>query len=197
MSSVKIWTPHGLDVVKYPHETIWEILVNAVIHRDYSISDDVQILIFNNRIEIISPGRLPGYVNESNILDARYSRNAKIVRTLNKYKNPPNKDMGEGLNTAFQKMKDWRLKEPIIKVEGNYVKVVISHTPLATPEEAILEFLKHNSQIRNKQARELTGIKSENKMKTVFYKLRDEGQIAPVMSKNKSTTIAWKRKGKK
>jgi len=197
MSNVKIWTPQGLDIVKYPQETIWEILVNAVIHRDYSISDDVHVLIYNNRIEIISPGKLPGYVNEVNILEARYSRNAKIVRTLNKYKNPPNKDMGEGLNTAFQKMKDWRLKEPVIKVEGNYVKVVISHSPLATPEEAILEFLKHNPQIRNKQARELTGIKSENKMKTVFYKLRDDGQITPVMSKNKRVTVAWKRKGKK
>lgn len=52
--------------------------------------------------------------------------------------------MDEGLNTAFQKMKDWRLKEPILKVDGNYVKVIISHTPLATPEEAIIEFLKHN-----------------------------------------------------
>jgi ATP-dependent DNA helicase RecG len=192
MSNVKIWTPKGMESVKYPPETIWEILVNAVIHRDYSISDDVHILIFNNRIEVISPGKLPGYVNESNILEARYSRNAKIVRTLNRYKNPPNKDMGEGLNTAFQKMKDWRLKEPFIKVEGNYVKVIISHTPLATPEEAIIEFLKHNPQIRNKQARELTGIKSENKMKSVFYKLRDDGQIVPVMSANGKVTIAWK-----
>lgn len=192
MSNVKIWTPKGLETVKYPPETIWEILVNAVIHRDYSISDDVHILIFNNRIEVISPGKLPGYVNEKNILDARYSRNAKIVRTLNRYKNPPNKDMGEGLNTAFQRMKDWSLKEPVIKVEGNYVKVIISHTPLATPEEAIIEFLKNNDTIKNGQARELTGIKSENKMKTVFYKLRDAGDIVPVMSASGKVTVAWK-----
>lgn len=191
MSNVKIWTPKGLDTVNYPQETIWEILVNAVIHRDYSISDDVHVLIFNNRIEIISPGKLPGYVTEANILEARYSRNAKIVRTLNRYKNPPNKDMGEGLNTAFQKMKDWRLKEPVIKVEGNYVKAIISHTPIATPEEAILEFLSHNINIKNKQAREITGIKSENTMKRVFYKLRDDGQIKPVMSKNNKTIVAW------
>lgn len=191
MSNVKIWTPKGLDTVKYPHETIWEILVNAVIHRDYSISDDVHILIFNNRIEVISPGRLPGYVTEENILDARYSRNTKIVRTLNRYKNPPNKDMGEGLNTAFQKMKDWRLKEPIIKVEGNYVKVTIAHNPIASPEETIIEFLEHNPQIKNSQARALTGIKSENKMKRVFYKLRNEKQIIPVMSKNGKTIVAW------
>ena len=51
MSNVKIWTPKGLENVSYPPETLWEIIVNAVIHRDYSISDDIHILIFNNRIE--------------------------------------------------------------------------------------------------------------------------------------------------
>jgi ATP-dependent DNA helicase RecG len=166
---------------------------HAVIHRDYSISDDVHILIFNNRIEIISPGKLPGFVTENNILDVRYSRNTKIVRTLNRYKNPPNKDMGEGLNTAFQKMKDWRLKEPSIKVEGNYVKVVIAHSPIASPEEAVIEFLENNPTIKNKQARELTGIKSENVMKAIFYKLRDTGHIIPVKSKNGTTVVGWKK----
>lgn len=191
MSNVKIWTPKGLDTVKYPEETIWEILVNAVIHRDYSISDDVHVLIFNNRIEINSPGKLPGYVTEDNILESRYSRNTKIVRTLNRYRNPPNKDMGEGLNTAFQKMKDWRLKEPTLRVEGNYVKVTIAHAPIASPEETIIEFLNNNEKIKNSQARELTGIKSENKMKSVFYKLRDQGVIKPVMSKNGAAVVAW------
>lgn len=191
MSKVKIWTPKGLDTVKYPEETIWEILVNAIIHRDYSISDDVHVLIYNNRIEINSPGKLPGYVTEDNILESRYSRNTKIVRTLNRYKNPPNKDMGEGLNTAFQKMKDWRLKEPTLKVDGNYVKVTIAHTPIASPEESIMEFLNNNEKIKNRQARELTGIKSENKMKAVFYKLRDQSLIKPVMSKNGTTVVAW------
>ena len=194
MSNIKIWTPKGLDVVNYPPETIWEILVNAVIHRDYSISDDTQVHIYNNRIEVISPGKLPGYVNVDNILDARYSRNAKIVRTLNRYKNPPNKDMGEGLNTAFQKMEEWRLKKPQILVEGNYVKVIIAHTPLATPEEAVLEFLSKNSRIKNRQARELTGIKSENVMKGVFYKLRDRGLIVPIMSVNGKAAVAWSLK---
>lgn len=194
MSNVKIWTPKGLENISYPPETLWEIIVNAVIHRDYSISDDIHILIFNNRIEVNSPGRLPGYVTLNNILDARYSRNTKIVRTLNRYKNPPNKDMGEGLNTAFQKMKDWRLKEPTITVNGNYVKVTIAHTSLATPEETILEFLEHNPIIKNSQARLLSGIKSENIMKSIFLKLLKENLIEPVMSKNGTTKVAWKKK---
>lgn len=194
MSNVKIWTPTGLDKVEYPPETLWEILVNAVIHRDYSISDDVHILIFNNRIEIISPGKLPGYVTTENILDARFSRNTKVVRTLNRYKNPPNKDMGEGLNTAFQKMQEWRLKEPLIKVEGNYVKVIVSHSPLASPEESILEYLTHHPSIKNRQAREITGIKSENVMKNVFIKMRKNNLIDPVMSTTGTRIVAWKKK---
>jgi ATP-dependent DNA helicase RecG len=86
MESVRVMGTTGLVAAKYPPETIWEILVNAVIHRDYSISDDIHVLVYNNRIEIISPGRLPGYVTVDNILDSRFSRNSKVVRTLNKYR---------------------------------------------------------------------------------------------------------------
>lgn len=180
MSNVSIWTAEGLSAAQYPPEAIWEIVVNAIIHRDYSISDDVHIYIFNDRIEVLSPGRLPGYVNVENILDARFSRNPKIVRSLNRYKNAPNKDLGEGLNTAFAKMKEWKLKSPIIEEDGNYVRVTIPHISIATPSEQILTFLKKNAKITNKQAREITGIKSENAMKIEFYKLRDEGYIERV-----------------
>lgn len=192
MSSISIWTPEGLKTVQYPPEAIWEVLVNALIHRDYSISDDVQIYIFNNRIEVLSPGKLPGYVTIDNILDARYSRNPKIVRTLNRYKNPPNKDLGEGLNTAFQKMKEWKLRNPEIIEEGNYVKVILPHTPLASPSEAILEFLAHNETITNRQARDITGIRSENLVKVEFYKLRDEGLIERVPGLS-GPASAWRK----
>ena len=180
MSAISIWTPEGLKTVDYPPETIWEILANAIIHRDYSISDDVQVMIFDNRIEILSPGKLPGYVNVDNILDARYSRNPKIVRTLNRYADPPNRDLGEGLNTAFQKMKEWKLQSPEISEANNYVRVVIPHTPLATPQEAIMEYLENHETIRNSEARELTGIKSENAVKRVFLKLAEANMIERV-----------------
>ena len=180
MSSVKVWTSDGLKNLNYPPEAIWEVIVNAIIHRDYSISDDTQILIYNNRIEILSPGRLPGYVTVENILDARYARNSKIVRTLNRYKEAPNKDLGEGLNTTFQKMKEWGLKPPEIMEDKNYVKVILPHVPLAAPTEAILKFLASDEKITNQQARDITGIKSENLVKVEFYKLRDEGFLERV-----------------
>jgi ATP-dependent DNA helicase RecG len=198
MSSISVWTPDGLKSMSYPPEAIWEIVTNAIIHRDYSISDDVQILIFDNRIEVISPGRLPGYVTVQNILDSRYARNHKIVRTLSKYKNAPNKDIGEGLNTAFDKMKEWKLKPPVIEEIERSVKVTIPHVPLARPTELILEFLTKNDRISNRQARGLTGIKSENLVKVEFYKLRDEELLERIPGLEGSAS-AWRltEKGKK
>ncbi len=177
MSGIEIWTTEGMKKVEYPPETVWEIVTNAIIHRDYSISDDVQITIFNDRIEILSPGKLPGYVTTANILDSRYSRNPKVVRTLNRYEDPPNMDLGEGLNTAFQKMKECKLKPPVISEENNYVRVVIPHAPLAAPEQLVMEWLEQHKTIANAQAREFTGIKSENEVKRVSLRLAKEGLI--------------------
>lgn len=191
MSGISITTTSGLQKVEYPPEAIWEVVVNAIIHRDYSIADDVQVFIFQNRVEVKSPGRLPGFVTEDNYLDVRYSRNPKIVRCLARYKNPPNKDLGEGLNTVFQKMKEWKLSAPKLIQDGNYVRVVITHTPLARPEELVLDFLKSHPEIRSVQAREMTGIRSENQMKNVFYRLRDQGLLERVPGKN-GNAAAWR-----
>lgn len=107
----------------------------------------------------------------------RFARNPKIVRLLNRYKNPPNKDIGEGLRTAFQRMQEMRLKEPQIAVAEHSVTVTLPHEPLAAPEDSILEYLKHHPTVDNKTGRQLTGIRSENSMKDVFYRLRDRGLI--------------------
>ncbi|TWI01084.1 ATP-dependent DNA helicase RecG [Luteimonas cucumeris] len=194
MSSISVWTTEGAKSMEYPPETLWEIMVNAVIHRDYSVSDDVQILIFDNRIEVLSPGRLPGFVSRENILDVRYARNPKIVGMLSKYKDAPNKDIGEGLNTAFQKMKEWKMRNPEILEEENYVRVVIPHASLATPQEAIMEFLSKNDTITNRQARDITGIKSENAVKSEFYRLRDAGKIE-MIPELKGNKAAWRLTG--
>lgn len=191
MSSISVWTTDGPRAMEYPPETLWEIVVNAIIHRDYSISDDVQVLIFDNRIEVLSPGRLPAFVTRDNILDVRYARNPRVVTMLSRYKTPPNKDIGEGLNTAFQKMKEWRLRSPEIVDESNYVRVVIPHAPLATPQEAIMEFVAKHGTITNRQARDITGIKSENAVKREFYKLK-EAELLEMIPELQGNKAAWR-----
>ncbi len=166
--------------MRYPRETLHEILTNAVLHRDYSIADDIHVRIFENRIEVLSPGRLPGHITVKNILYERYARNGTLVRIINKFPDAPNKDVGEGLNTAFEAMRKLKLKDPVVLEKENSVLVEIKHEPLASPEELVLDYLKIHESVNNSQAREICHIGSENVMKRVFERLIARGLIERV-----------------
>jgi ATP-dependent DNA helicase RecG len=183
----------GMEKIKYPEEALHEILTNAVLHRDYNVQADVQVRIFDNRVEIESPGRLPGHVTVKNIIQTQFARNPKIVRLINKFKNPPNKDVGEGLNTAFEAMDKLRLKKPQIDETDSSVVVTLRHESLGSPEQIVMEYLSREYEITNTIARELTGIKSESSMKIVFYRLRESGQIEQT-PKVKGRRPSWRKK---
>lgn len=184
---------HGFESIEYPEETLHEIITNAVLHRDYSIATDIQIRIFDNRVEVESPGKLPGHVTVANILNAQMARNPKMVRLINKFPDAPNKDVGEGLNTAFEAMNKLRLKAPEIIESENSVIVYIRHERLASPEDMVREFLDGHEEITNSQGRKLTGIKSENTMKRVFCRLRDQGLIEMIPGRALCKS-AWRKK---
>ena len=183
----------GMEVISYPKETLHEIITNSILHRDYSIVADVQVRIFDNRIEIESPGRLPGHVTAKNILDTQSARNPTLVRLINKFPDPPNQDVGEGLNTAFSAMAALRLKPPIIMEKDNSVLVIIPHEPLASAEEIVLNYVDTNAEITNRVARDITGIRSENTMKNVFLRLKQRGIIEPIPGR-KGAASAWRKK---
>lgn len=181
--------------IEYPDTTIHEIVTNAVLHRDYSIMTDIQIRIFDNRVEVESPGKLAGHITLDNILHEQFSRNPQFVRLINKFPSPPNKDVGEGLNTAFKAMTALRLKQPIILEKDNSVLVIIKHERLSSPEELVMEYLNTHSEITNSAGREITGISSENTMKRVFYKLRDADYIEMKRQGNKSVWVLKRKVG--
>jgi ATP-dependent DNA helicase RecG len=71
------------ECLEYPFEAVRELLVNAVAHRDYNLQgDNIHLNIFANRLEISSPGTLPGPVTLKNLLEARFARNAIISQVL-------------------------------------------------------------------------------------------------------------------
>lgn len=185
-------TEKGLEKVKYPDETLHEIITNAVLHRDYSIPADVQVRIYDNRVEVESPGRLPGHITTANILNEQSARNPKVIRLINKFPDPPNKDVGEGLNTAFEAMKKSRLKEPEVEERENSVIVHIRHTPLASAHDVVMSYLDSHDEITNRIARELTGIGSENSVKQVFLDLKNRKLLEPVPGK-KGNASAWRK----
>lgn len=194
IQGIKIYSEDGIEsTMQYPNETLHEIITNAVLHRDYSIVSDIHIRIFDNRVEIESPGKLPGHVTTGNILREQFARNGSLVRLINKFPNPPNQDVGEGLNTAFDAMKRMKLKEPQITERDNSVLVSIRHESLASPEEVIMKYLSHNATINNRTARGLANIGSENTMKQIFYSLRNKGLIEQTPgTQGRGTT--WRKK---
>ncbi len=188
VESIQKMGESGLEPIKYPPETLHEIITNAVLHRDYSIADDVHIRIFDNRIEVQSPGRLPAHVTVKNILDERFARNGAIVRILNKFPDPPNKDVGEGLNTAFNAMHQLGLKAPIIEEKDNNVLVLIRHEKLASPEETIMDYLENSDAINNSKAREITHIHADYQIKSIFGRMVKAGMIEQVPGTRTSNT---------
>lgn len=186
-----------LESITYPGETLHEIITNAVIHRDYAIADDVHIRIFDNRIEVQSPGRLPAHITVKNILEERFARNGAVVRILNKFKDPPNKDVGEGLNTAVRAMNMLGLRDPIISEKENSVLVTIKHEKLASPEEAIMDWLETHDTIKNRDARAITYIRADYQIKGIFGRMVEQQLIEQVPGTRTSNTAYRKAQNPK
>jgi len=196
VESIEVLGPQGFSKVEYPVVTLHEIITNAVLHRDYSIPTDIQIRIFDNRIEIESPGKLPGHITEHNILEEQFARNGTIVRIINKFPEPPNKDVGEGLDSAFEAMVNLRLKEPIIKENPNSVLVLIRHETLDSPATIIEEYLRYHDEINNTRAREICHIGSENIVKRIFEKMISNSIIERIPER-KGRATAYRLIGEK
>lgn len=96
---------------EYPVAVVREAIVNAVAHRDYSIrGEGIRLLMFSDRLEVYSPGRLPGHVTLENLLDERYSRNEAIVAVLSDLGYIER--LGYGIDRMIATMKGLGLPEP-------------------------------------------------------------------------------------
>ena len=176
----KVGTGTDFGKVEYPQRTLHEFIANAVIHRDYNIKDDIHIRIFDNRIEVQSPGRLPANVTVKTLTTQRAARNGAVQRLLNKFKDPPNRDVGEGIKTATEAMTKNGLEKPSFAEVGNSFVVTIKHEKLATAELAIMEYLDTHETVNNKQAREITFIHEDWKVKGIFRKMEKGRMIKQV-----------------
>lgn len=97
----------------YPVRVIKEAITNAVLHRDYRYPRDVLIRIFDNRIEVDSPGEFPANITPASIATARSApRNPLLVGGAREFPSPPNVDAGEGVPMMFATMRAQGLYPP-------------------------------------------------------------------------------------
>lgn len=155
--------PLGFEIVqKYPARVIKEAITNAVIHRDYSLPVDIQIRIFANRIEIASPGVLPGKVTAQNIRAiGSFSRNPLLVSNLREFPEPPNLDAGEGVRMMFQTMEAAGLYPPLYLTRAttgrDEVLVVLLNENRPGLWDQVADFLGKHGTIANAKVRQIMG----------------------------------------
>ena len=142
---------------EYPEFAWFEGIVNALTHRNYSIrGEHIKVLIFDDRLEILSPGLLPNIVTIENILNQRYSRNPRIARTLCEFGWV--KEMNEGVKRIYSEMEKLFLKKP------KYTE----------PNSSVLLVLENN--ILNRSIRTIDKIKDKIS-EEVFDKLSEDEKV--------------------
>jgi ATP-dependent DNA helicase RecG len=163
-------------VPELPRFAWLEAVVNAVAHRSYSQQGDhIRVRLFDDRLEVESPGRLPGSVRIDNIRHTRFSRNPRISRALADLKLV--QELNEGMNRMFEEMALAGLPEPVLRqTDSGFIVTLyngLRRRPASTVGDgrmgiaeqlvpsgfaAVLSELRNHGRITNAQAVALTGM---------------------------------------
>jgi len=75
--------PHRVEIPQFSEKAVFEAVVNAVAHRDYSVSGSkIRFFMFDDRLEIYSPGSLPNTVTIDNMSLRQATRNELVTSLL-------------------------------------------------------------------------------------------------------------------
>lgn len=178
---------------KIPERAVKEAITNAVIHRDYNLKRDIEVRIFEDRIDILSPGLFSGNITVKNIgkIRANEYRNDIIVKNLREFPEAPNLDRNEGVSAMRQQMVENNLYPPIFFTYPNYfdsVMVVLLNEIQSDEWGIVKEYLENNNYINNEKAREITHVEQSHNMSRLFRKWVENGLILKIETKNKKDT---------
>jgi len=122
--SFSIRGPKRHEQLEIPEEAIREILLNALVHRNYHINAPTKIAIYDNRIEIFSPGVFPGPLDTRNLkMGLTYIRNlaiCKVFRELGFIEK-----LGSGFITLFESYEKRKLHPPEVIEGENFIKCIL------------------------------------------------------------------------
>ena len=104
-----------------PEEALREAVANAVAHRDYRSTANVQIYVFKDRIEIVSPGGLPAGMTEADLGAKSLPRNPLLFGML--YRMDVVEQVGSGIRRIRDLCRQHGVAAPVIDVSGHWVTV--------------------------------------------------------------------------
>ena len=118
---------------EFPLPALREAVVNALAHRDYNLSGaTVDITVWDDRVEVRSPGSLPGHITKDNMRAEHYSRNPRIMRVLKTLGLV--EEYGEGIDRMYREMVARLLPPPVFDATSSSVTVTLRNRSAADVE---------------------------------------------------------------
>lgn len=178
---------------RYPERVIKEAITNAVIHRDYRLNRDIHIRIFDNRIEVESPGLLPGNITPATVAQAgSFARNPLLARNLREFPEPPNVDAGEGVRMMFAEMRAANLFPPLFAEHKDAAQpsVVVTLLNEARPPvwEQVSDWIDRNGPLSNGALCKIAGVDTLKASK-MLKRWVEQGVLARDDSGGKRNTV--------
>jgi ATP-dependent DNA helicase RecG len=181
------------DLTEYPPFAVREALVNAVAHRDYRIRGRrIEIRMFSDRLEIISPGDLPGYITVDNIVEEHFSRNPQIVRGLFQWGYI--EELGLGIDQMIDEMVQAGHHPPKFRATPYSFTVTLSNARqrAAVPrwtrrmndrQTRALNFVQENGSITNREYRGICPDVSAETLRLDLVDLVERGMLLKIGAK--------------
>jgi ATP-dependent DNA helicase RecG len=159
--------PDGLfrkNIRQYPKEVIREILINAIAHKKYTVSGDIFIEAYPDRLVITNPGSLPLGITRQNILHERHRRNPHLIQILSDLKLMEGE--GSGYDLVFEKLA--RDAKPLPEIESTFSKVAVTiYSGTINPEAvSILDYIDKHFNLSQREYIALGIIATEKKIST-------------------------------
>ncbi|MFB0546607.1 MAG: ATP-binding protein [Anaerolineae bacterium] len=180
-------------IPEYPEFAWQEAVINAVCHRAYSIrGTDIQVRMFEDRLEVESPGKLPGIVRISNIREAHFSRNPRIARVLTELGYV--RELGEGVDRMIDEMTALGLEPPHFAERGFSLVVTLYNAGSAqraallkkglnSRQRQALDYVLAEGRITNKEYRAFFPDLSPETIRADLADMVDKGVLLKVGSK--------------
>jgi ATP-dependent DNA helicase RecG len=178
---------------EYPPFAVRECLVNAVCHRDYRLKGRrIEIRMFADRMEVISPGGLPGFITVDNLVEEHFSRNPRLVSGLFQWGYI--EELGLGIDRMIEEMTQAGHHPPLFKALPYSFTVTLSNIKerRAVPqwEKAMnerqaraLTYLRERGQITNREYQQLCPDVSPETLRLDLADLVDRGAVMRIGAK--------------
>ena len=145
------------EIPALPEEAVREAIINAVAHRDYFNKNEIQLSIFDNRLEITNPGGLPEGMTKELLGTLSIQRNPVVYQMLKDYDYM--EGIGSGISKILRAMKEKNLKEPAFLISKEFFRIVfemgagktIEKFAFSNRQVKAMEYAKSHKKINSKE----------------------------------------------